>query len=157
MQSAPAGAAVRRVSRLMHMKVIIQGKQLKLSAGMKRYAEEHVVEPLRRFYDNEAAELRVELGRSNGSRGEAKECHLTFHMPGTRTIQIEESTTDVYACLDAAADRLVRIAKRELGRMRSPTRRRTHPLSALAAGVGAPIELFDDLPVSLPRKRRKTS
>ena len=157
MQGIHGGAAFGRVSRLRHMKVIIQGKQLKLSAGMKRYAEEHVVEPLRRFYDNEAAELRVELGRTNGRRGEAKECHLTFHMPGTRTIQIEESTTDVYACLDAAADRLVRIAKRELGRMRSPTRRRTHPLSALAAGVGAPIELFDDLPVSLPRKRRKTS
>ena len=148
-------AAVRRVSRLRRMKVIIQGKQLRLSAGMKRYAEEHVVEPLRRFYDNEAAELRVELGTINGNRGEAKECHLTFHMPGTRTIQIEESTPDIYACLDAAADRLVRTAKRELGRKRRPGRRTEHPLSALAAGVGAPIELFDDLPKPGPRKRRK--
>ncbi len=140
------------------MKVIIQGKQLRLSAGMKRYAEQHVVEPLRRFYDNEAAELRVELGRTNGNRGEAKECHLTFHMPGMRTIQIEESTPDVYACLDAAADRLVRTAKKELGRMRRPARlHQPHPLAALAAGVGAPIELFDNLPVARPRKRRGTS
>lgn len=140
------------------MKVIIQGKQLKLSAGMKRYTQAHVVEPLRRFYDDEAAELRVELGRTNGNRGEAKECHLTFHMPGTRTIQIEESTTDLYACLDAAADRLVRTAKRQLGRRRRPAgRRKQHPLLALAAGVGAPIELFENLPSSASRKHRKTS
>ena len=136
------------------MKVIIQGKQLRLSAGMKRYAQEHVVEPLRRFYDNEAAELRVELGRANGHRGESKECHLTFHMPGTRTIQIEESTPDVYASLDKAADRLVRTAKKEVARMRRPGRRQEHPLSTLPAGVGAPIELFDNLPPSRKKSRR---
>ena len=153
--AARGGAAVGGVSRLTGMKVIIQGKQLRLSAGMKRYAEEHVVEPLRRFYDNEAAELRVELGTSHGNRGEARECHLTFHMPGSRTIQIEESTADIYACLDVAADRLVRTAKRELGRKRRPGHRTEHPLSALAAGVGAPIELFDNLPKPGPRKRRK--
>jgi ribosomal subunit interface protein len=109
--------------KLKDMKVIIQGKQLKLSRAIKAYAENHVVAPLRRFYDNEAAELRVELGRSN-ARGEARECHLTLHMPGSRTIQIEASTPDVYACLDAAADRLVRTAKKELSRMRSPGGRR---------------------------------
>lgn len=139
------------------MKVIIQGKQLRLSAGMKRYAEEHLVEPLRRFYDNEAAELRVELGQTNGNRSEAKECHLTFRMPGTRAIQIEESTPDIYASLDAAADRLVRSAKKEVARMRSPGRHQEHPLSALPANVGAPIELFENLPVARPRKRRKSS
>lgn len=142
-----------RVSRLKRMKVIIQGKQLRLSAGIKRYAEEHVVQPLRRFYDNEAAELRVEVGRASG---DGKECHLTLHMPGTRTIQIEESQPEVYACLDAAADRLVRTAKKQLERMRRPGAHRTaHPLAALAAGVGAPIELFDDLPA--PRSRRKAT
>jgi ribosomal subunit interface protein len=100
------------------MKVIMQGKQLKLSAGIKRFAQEHVVRPLRRFYDDEAAELRVELGQTNGNRGEAKECHLTFHMPVLRTIQIEENTPDLYACLESAADRLVLAAKKELGKRR---------------------------------------
>jgi ribosomal subunit interface protein len=125
------------MARLKGMKVIIQGKQLRLSRQMKAYAESHVVAPLRRFYDNEAAELRVELGRSN-VRGDSRECHLTLHMPGTRTIQIEESTPDVYACLDAAADRLVRTAKKELSRMRSPGGRRLqHPRSRLAANGSA--------------------
>ena len=100
------------------MKLIVQGKQMRVSAGLKRYAEEHLVRPLRRFYDNEAAELRVEVGLANGNRGEAKECHLTFHMPGARTIQIEETTPDVFGSLDLAADRLVRVAKKELAKMR---------------------------------------
>ena len=86
------------------MKVIIQGKQLRLSQGLKSYAQEHVVAPLNRFYDNEPAELRVELGDANGSKGGVdKECHLTLHMPGARTIQIEEATPDPYASMDAAA------------------------------------------------------
>src|SRR5258708_39612710 len=102
------------------MKLILQGKQMRITAGLRRFAEKHVVEPLRRFCDNEAAELRVEVGRDNGNRGESKECHLTLRMPGTRTIQIEESTPDVYACLDLAADRLVRGAKKELSKQRRP-------------------------------------
>src|SRR5467141_1186313 len=84
------------------MKLIVQGKQMRITEGMRRFAEEHVVRPLRRFYDDEAAELRVEVGRENGNRGESTECHLTFRMPGTRTIQIEESTPDPYACLALA-------------------------------------------------------
>src|ERR1700682_2142291 len=98
------------------MKLIVQGKQMRIGAGLKRYAEQHLLQRLRRFYDDPAAELRVEVGRANGNRGEAMECHLTLRMPGAKTIQIEETTPDVYASLDAAADRLVRAAKRELAR-----------------------------------------
>jgi putative sigma-54 modulation protein len=138
------------------MKVIIQGKQLRLSQGMKRYAHEHVVEPLNRFYDNEAAELRVELGDANGSKGGAdKECHLTLHMPGARTIQIEEATPDPYASMDAAADRLVRAAKKELQRMRRPSRRhKEHPLATVVAEGGVPGGLIEDLPNASPTGAR---
>src|SRR5439155_17013125 len=129
------------------MKVIMQGKQIRLTAGLKRYAEEHVVQPLRRFYDSEAAELRVEVGRVNGNRGEAKECHLTFHMPGTKTIQIEESLPDVYGCLDIAGDRLARSAKKALDRMRQPKgHHKYRPLGTVAAEGGVPAGLVEDLP-----------
>ncbi|HZX96177.1 MAG TPA: HPF/RaiA family ribosome-associated protein [Myxococcales bacterium] len=129
------------------MKLIVQGKQMRVSAGLKRYAEEHVLQPLRRFYDNEAAELRVEVGRDNANRGESKECHLTLRMPGARTIQIEETTPDVYGCLDVAADRLVRVAKKELGRMRRPKgRHKEHPLATVVAEGGVPGGLVEDLP-----------
>ena len=46
-------APVRSFDR---MKVIVQGKQMRLTEGLRRFAEEHVVRPLRRFYDNDAAE-----------------------------------------------------------------------------------------------------
>ncbi|HYS11504.1 MAG TPA: ribosome-associated translation inhibitor RaiA [Myxococcales bacterium] len=129
------------------MKLIVQGKQMRVSAALRRFAEEHVVRPLRRFYDNEAAELRVEVGRDNGNRGESKECHLTLRMPGTRTIQIEESTPDVYACLDLAADRLVRVAKKELSKQRRPKgRHKHHPLATVVAEGGVPGGLVEDLP-----------
>ena len=138
------------------MKLIVQGKQMRVSEGLKRYAEEHLVRPLRRFYDNQAAELRVEVGRTNGNRGESKECHLTLHMPGAKTIQIEESTPDVYGSLDLAADRLVRVAKKEIAKMRRPKgRHKSHPLSTVVAEGGVPGGLVEDLPNVLPPPRRR--
>jgi len=144
------------------MKIIIQGKHLRLSQGLKSYAQKHVVAPLNRFYDNEAAELRVELGDVNGSKGGVdKECHLTLHMPGARTIQIEETTPDPYASMDSAADRLVRAAKEELQRMRRPSRRhKEHPLATVVAEGAVPGGLIQDLPNgrptgSKPRRKRR--
>src|SRR3954469_9686943 len=116
------------------MKLIVQGKQMRVSAGLKRYAEEHVLQPLRRFYDNEAAELRVEVGRDNGNRGESKECHLTFRMPGAGTSHVGGSPPYVSSCLELAADRLVRVAKKELGKQRTPKgRHKQHPLATVVA------------------------
>src|SRR5256712_12531130 len=129
------------------MKLIVQGKQMRVSEGLRRYAQEHVVKPLRRFYDNEAAELRVEVGIENRNRGESKQCHLTFRMPGARTIQIEQTTPDVYGALDVAADRLVRVAKKELGKMRRPKgRHKEHPLATVVDEGGVPGDLVADLP-----------
>jgi len=146
------------------MKVIIQGKQMRLSQGIKAYAQEHIVGPLSRFYDNEAAELRVELGDARGSKGGLdKECHLTLRMPGARTIQIEESTQDPYASLDAAGDRLIRAAKKELGRMRQPKgRHKYRPLATVVAEGGVPAGLVEDLPNGRstgtpPRRKAKGS
>jgi putative sigma-54 modulation protein len=135
------------------MKLIVQSKQLRLTEGLKRYAEEHVLLPLSRFYDNEAAELRVEVGRANGHGGDSREVHLTLHMPGKKTIQIEEVTPDPYAALDAAADRLIRTAKKEIarGRERGSVRARRQ----MAALKSSP--LVEELPtvVVAPRRKRK--
>jgi putative sigma-54 modulation protein len=141
-------APVSRRRQIGPMKVIIQGRHLRLSPGLKRYAQRHVVAPLNRFYDNQAAELRVELGDVNGRKsGVDKECHLTLHMPGARTIQIEETTPDPYASMDSASDRLVRAAKKALQRMRRPSRRhKEHPLATVVAEGGVPGGLIEDLP-----------
>jgi putative sigma-54 modulation protein len=142
------------------MKLIVQGKQMRVTEGLRRYAQEHVVKPLRRFYDNEAAELRVEVGIDNRNRGESKQCHLTFRMPGARTIQIEETTPHIYGALDVAADRLIRVAKKELGKMRRPKgRHKEHPLATVVAEGGVPGGLVEDLPNgrALTRLERRAS
>jgi ribosomal subunit interface protein len=138
--------------RLPAMKVIIQGKQMRLSAGIKKYVQEHLMAQLTRFYDNEAAELRVELGDTRGSKGGVdKECHLTLRMPGARTIQIEETTQDPYASIDAAGERLIRAAKKEIERMRKPYgRHKSRPLATVVAEGGVPAGLVEDLPNVLP-------
>ena len=138
------------------MKMIIQGKQLRLSRGLKSYAQVHVVRPLNRFYDNEAAELRVELGDANGRKGRGGQgMPLTLHMPGARTIQIEETTPDPYASMNAASDRLVRAAKKELQRMRRSSRRpKEHALAMVVAEGGVPGGLIEDLPNARPTGAR---
>ena len=130
------------------MKVHIQGKQLKLTDGLKSYVMDRLVRPLSRFYDDSAAELRVEFGDTNGPKGgEDKECHLTLHMPNARTLQIEESTSDCYASLDAASDRLIRVCKRELERMRQPSgRHKYRPLGSVVAEGGIPGGPIEELP-----------
>lgn len=129
------------------MKVLIQGKHLKVSDDLKAYVQERLIVPLTRFYDDEAAEVRVEFGDNNGPKGgRDKEVHLTFRMPGARTIQIEEATTDLYASLDVASDRLIRVVKKELGRMREPVGHKEKPLGSVVAEGGVPGGLLEDLP-----------
>ena len=129
------------------MKMIVQGKQMRATQALRSYVEEHVLKRLRRFYDSEAAELRVEVGKENRNRGESRECHMTFRMPGARAIEIEEALPDLYGAIDLCADRLVRVAKKELGRMRRPKgRHKEHPLASVAAEGGVPAGLLEDLP-----------
>jgi putative sigma-54 modulation protein len=117
-----------------------------LEDALKVYVQEHLVEHLTRFYDNDAAELRVEFGNARGTKGNDIECHLTLHMPGAKTLQIEEETGDPYASLDAASDRLIRLCKRELERMREPSgHHQEHPLATAVADGKAPGGLIEDL------------
>ncbi len=112
------------------MKLLIQGKQMRVTDGLKDYVAERLVAPLKRFYDDEASELRVEFGNNYGPKGgDDKECHLTMRMAGLATIQIEEATPDPYASLDAASERLMRACRRELERVRLARHR---PRSAAA-------------------------
>ncbi|HXN83971.1 MAG TPA: HPF/RaiA family ribosome-associated protein [Myxococcales bacterium] len=136
------------------MKIILQGKQLRLTEAFKRYAEEHLVRQLSRFVDDPAAELRIELGRVNASKGGSeKEVHLTLRLSGSKTLQVEETTPDAYASLDLAADRLVRVAKEELARKRRPFgRHRAHPLAGALEGE-VPEDLAEGLPKTLDRPR----
>jgi ribosomal subunit interface protein len=140
------------------MKVILQGKQLRLTADIKRYAEEHLVRHLTRFVDDPAAELRIELGRVNGGKGSGqRECHLTLRLPGVKALQVEETTPDAYASLDLAADRLVRAAKEQLARRRRGAGHRAqHPLATAVIEGDVPGSLVEELPNTLGERPAQT-
>src|SRR5262245_37581956 len=103
------------------MKVVISDKQLRITEVLREYVGKHLVEPLTRFYDNQAAELRVEFENSRPRRsGEDIVCHLTLHLPEARKLHVEESTQDKRASLDTANEKLIRAVHKELERMRQP-------------------------------------
>lgn len=101
------------------MKVLLRGVHLTLSDRTKAYVEEHLVEPIRHFYEDEAAELDVGLIDNNGPKGGIdKECSVTLRMPGLQAIHITEAAETLFEAIDRARDRLVRVAKRTLERRR---------------------------------------
>ncbi len=129
---------------------------MKLSEELKAYVTERVVAPLKRFYDDSAAELRVELGDTNGPKGgNDQECHLTLRMPGASVIQIEEATPDIYASIDGAGDRLVRVGKREVERHRhSLGGKKYRPLATVVAEGGV-SGVLPSVPVEeLPKAKK---
>ncbi len=117
------------------MKVIVRGVHLRVSRRLRQFVEEHLVLPLERFYDDEAAELIVELADMNGPKGgDDKECRAILRLPGLRTLVVTERSADVYTSVSFARDRLERQAKRELGKRRKDGGRRSKPAAALARG-----------------------
>jgi ribosomal subunit interface protein len=101
------------------MKLILKGVHLTLTERMKAYVQEHLVDAVTRFYDDEAAELNVHLVDSNGPKGGTdKECRVTAFIPGLVPIHIDEATDDIFQSIDFAKDRLVKVLKREQERRR---------------------------------------
>jgi ribosome-associated translation inhibitor RaiA len=53
-------------------------------------------------------------------------CKLSFRMPNSRTLHVETVADDVHKALLDGTDRLKRLVRRELEKMRTPTRKPTH-------------------------------
>ena len=95
------------------MKVNLRGVHLTLTDAIKQHVQTHLVEPIRRFYDSEAAELEIHLRDSNGPKGgRDKECCVTVRFPHGHSIHITEVSEDVYKSIDLARDRVENSAKR---------------------------------------------
>ena len=119
------------------MRVVMKGVHLRVSNRLKQYVQESLVESLSRFIDNEAAMLEVHFVDSNGpKRGNDKECRVTLHIPGARSIHVEDAAEDPYKAVDLVRHRIEEAAKREMERMRSPGR--DSELQAMGQGSGLP-------------------
>jgi putative sigma-54 modulation protein len=104
------------------MKVLLRGVHLSLSDGLKAYVREHLVEPIERLYDDEAAEIDVSLLDNNGPKGGVdKDCRVTVRLPGLSAIHVTETAETLHQAIDLARDRLGNTVKRTLERRRDVT------------------------------------
>ncbi|MGQ0506213.1 MAG: ribosome hibernation-promoting factor, HPF/YfiA family [Myxococcaceae bacterium] len=107
------------------MKVLVKGVHVKMSNGLKQYVQEHLVDPIEHFYQDEAAEIEIHLCDNNGPKGgEDRECRVTVRMPGSAAIHVNESSDSMHKSIDLVRDRLERLTKREIERKRRPV---AHP------------------------------
>lgn len=98
-----------------------------LPPDLPTFLEKHVTRPLRRVFDDPAAELSVHLADARPAKGGVdRECRLSFRMPGTRTLHVESVQDDLYKALLDASDRLRRHVRKELSKMRSRSRKPMH-------------------------------
>ena len=109
------------------MKLTIHAHHLTLPPDLPAFLEKHVTRPLARLFDDSAAELEVHLGDERPRRGGVdQECRLSFRMPNARTLHVEATEDDVHKALLGCADRLKRLVRRELSKMRAPARKPMH-------------------------------
>src|SRR5512146_948983 len=106
------------------MRLTIHAHHLTLPPDLPGFLEKHVTRPLARLCDDSAAELAVHLGDERPRRGGVdQECRLSFRMPNARTLHVEAIEDDLHKALLGAADRLKRLVRRELSKMRTPAHR----------------------------------
>jgi putative sigma-54 modulation protein len=109
------------------MKVNVRGVHLTLTDALKRHVDKHLIEPLERFFDSEAAEIEIHLRDINGPKGgKDKECSVTVRMPRGASIHVSEVSEDIYKSVDLARDRVERSTKRAVERSQDK-RYETHP------------------------------
>ncbi len=109
------------------MRLSIHAHHLTLPPDLPTFLEKHVTRPLARLFDDSAAELSVHLADERPRRGGVDQtCRVSFRMPNARTLHVEAREDDLHKALLDATDRLKRLVRRELAKMRAPARKPMH-------------------------------
>ena len=109
------------------MRLTIHAHHLTLPPDLPAFLQKHVTKPLARVFDDPAAELAVHLGDARPTKGGVdQECRMSFRMPNARTLHVETVEEDVHKALLDAVDRLKRLVRREVDKMRAPNRKPMH-------------------------------
>jgi putative sigma-54 modulation protein len=109
------------------MKIVIHAHHLSLPPDLGPFLQKHVTRPLVRLFDDSSAELLVFLGDARPSKGGVDQaCRLAFRMPGTRQLSVGSVKDDLYEALLDASERMRRLVKKELDKMRSASRKPMH-------------------------------
>ncbi|MGC3999923.1 MAG: HPF/RaiA family ribosome-associated protein [Anaeromyxobacter sp.] len=109
------------------MKLVIHAHHLALPPDLGTFLQKHVTRPLARLHDDPAASLSVFLSDTRAQRGGVdQECRLAFRIPGARSLTVTSVQADLYQALLDCTDRLKRLVKREVAKMRSGSRKPMH-------------------------------
>jgi ribosome-associated translation inhibitor RaiA len=109
------------------MKLSIHAHHLAVPADLPEFLEKHVTRPLARTFDGPAVELSVHLLDARPRRGGVdQECRLSYRIPGARTLHVESTEDDLHKALLSAVERLKRLVRREVSKMRTPTNKPVH-------------------------------
>jgi ribosome-associated translation inhibitor RaiA len=109
------------------MRLIIHAHHLALPPDLPAFLERHVTRPLARLLDDAAAELSVHLADQRPRRGGVdQECRISYRIPGAPTLHVESTEDDLHKALLDAAERMKRLVRREIAKMRTPSRKPMH-------------------------------
>ena len=109
------------------MRLSIHTHHLALPPDLGEFLQKHLTRPLVRLLDDPAAQLSVHLGDLRRKKGGIdRACRVSLRIPGARVLHVESTQDDIHASLQDAGERLRRLVKRELEKMRSDSRRPMH-------------------------------
>jgi ribosomal subunit interface protein len=108
------------------MRTIIKSRGLPLSDPLKAYVEAKLQRTAATWVDGPAVTLEIEVADLFGPKGgRDKQCEVLMTLPRGRCLRIETASHDLYAAIDAAADRLWCALERYKGKKAVGQRRPT--------------------------------
>lgn len=101
------------------MQIDVRGQNFDLTPALESYVERRFVAALGRF-GQRVPRLTVRLSDENALKGGVdKHCRVELTIPRLPGLVVDERQADLYAAIDAAADRSARAVSRAIGRRRA--------------------------------------
>ena len=108
------------------MKIIVSGKQLKITDAIKNYTEEKISKIFK--YTDAITEVDVVLTvEQKKSEGEVHKADGLVYASGTK-MKVEASNTDVYAAIDDLSERLERQVRKYKEKQKDHNKKGLHTL-----------------------------
>lgn len=128
------------------MQIIVRGTNIAVTPGLRQHAEKKVGRLARLLRDSAKVEVIQHVQR------EFQEVEIIVQLDGV-TLRAKDRTTDMYASIDAAADKIERQLKRLKDRKRSPLHReKPAARQRIEAIAPSPEEEPAEAPEPLPRR-----
>lgn len=128
------------------MQIIVRGTNVTVTPGWRQYAERKVGRLTRMLRDSARVEVIQHVQR------EFQEVEIIVEINGT-SLRAKDRTTDMYASIDAAVDKIERQLKKIKDKKRTPLHReRPAPPSPAEVTMPSPEEEPGETPRPLPRR-----